>query len=57
MGGAPENATPWPDHDGLDASELDLRLRLKALPEPDPPAGFEQRVREFLQGRRDYSRH
>jgi hypothetical protein len=56
MAGARQNVRLWPD-EGLDADELDLTLRLKALPEPELPAGLEQRVREFLQGRRGYVGH
>jgi len=39
------------------AGEIDVKRRVKALPEPESPAGLEQRVREFLQGRRGFAGH
>ena len=37
--------------------EIDVKRRLKALPEPEMPAGLESRVREFLHGRRGFAWH
>lgn len=39
------------------ADEIDVKRRLKALPQPELPAGLEQRVREFLHGRRGFAGH
>ncbi len=39
------------------AGEIDLKGRLKALPEPELPPGLELRVREFLHGRRGFAGH
>ena len=39
------------------ADEVDVKRRLKALPEPALPAGLELRVREFLRGRRGFAGH
>jgi hypothetical protein len=38
-------------------AEIDLKTLLKSLPEPQLPAGLEDRVRAFLQGRRGYVAH
>ncbi len=62
MACAPENVTLWLD-ERLElerrsmAEEIDVTRRLKALPEPELPAGLEQRVREFLHGRRGFAGH
>jgi hypothetical protein len=37
--------------------EIDVRALLKALPDPELPAGLEDRLRAFLQGRRGHVGH
>lgn len=65
MAGALEGVRTWTDG-GIGTAErrlsphppeIDVRALLKTLPEPELPAGLEDRLRAFLQGRRGYVGH